>query len=74
MNILIRRVVGREKALRRVETREGGSVGGRKPSVSRFDTTEGLWLCWRDVGDGRGHLAGEETGFRRNGASNPWQD
>ena len=33
------------------------------PSVSRFDATEGLWLCWRDVGDGRGHLAGAEQEF-----------
>ena len=41
MNILIRRVVGLEKALRRVETREGGGLGGRKPSVSRFGAREG---------------------------------
>ena len=34
-------MVGLEKALHRVETREGGWVGGRKPSVSRFGVREG---------------------------------
>ena len=33
--------MGVEKVLRRVETREGGWVGGRKPSVSCFDVREG---------------------------------
>jgi len=54
--------VGLEKALHCVKTQEGGWVA-ENPSISHFDAREGLWLCWRDVGDGRGHLAGEETGI-----------
>ena len=51
----------------------GGWVAG-SPFISHFDVTEDLKLYWRDVEDGRGHLAGEETGIQYDSVSNPWQD
>ena len=51
------RVVGLEKALRHVETREGGWAGDSKPLRLAFQVREGLWLCWGmggDIWQGRG--------------------
>ena len=56
MNILIRRVVGLEKALRRVETREGGWVGGRKPLRLTFRRDRGFVVVLEGCGGWEGTL------------------